>query len=332
MVTRGAAGLLCLFTLSNLIARCSSVGRDVTIWWVDLRSLPPVAAAGVELAAVVAFGLLAAKPRLSPTQRRVLAGTFVVLAVLAAADVASFIRLAGAGWVRPTVMLPWSTVVAVALAWFAVKAVRPLTEPAMVAAAGRRAARVRRLRFAAGFAAAAVALPLAQMAFFGTTDYRRPADAAVVLGAGVYADGSPSLALADRVTTACQLYREGRVRLLVMSGGPGPGGVHETDVMRRLALAHGVPDAAILLDRDGLTTEATARNATALLDDRGVRRVLAVSHAYHLPRVKLAFGQVGREVYTVPAEETRRLAGLPKFVAREVAALWVYYARDLFAA
>ena len=71
---------------------------------------------------------------------------------------------------------------------------------------------------AVAFACLAI-FPLAQMFFFGKTDYRRPADAAVVLGARVYADGRLSDALADRVRTACQLYRD----------GSGP----EADLLRR---------------------------------------------------------------------------------------------------
>ncbi len=56
-------------------------------------------------------------------------------------------------------------------------------------------------------AACVVLFPLAQVFFFGTTDYRRQADVAVVFGAQVHDDGSPSTALGDRVTTACDLYQ-----------------------------------------------------------------------------------------------------------------------------
>src|SRR5262249_1030878 len=65
----------------------------------------------------------------------------------------------------------------------------------------------------------AVAFALLQMLCFGRTDYSRPADAIVVFGARAYADGSPSLALADRVRTGCALWRRGLAPLLVLSGG-----------------------------------------------------------------------------------------------------------------
>ncbi len=60
-----------------------------------------------------------------------------------------------------------------------------------------------------------------------------------------------------------------------------------------------------------------------------MHRVLAVSHAYHLPRVKLAYRRQGWDVYTVPARETRTLRQMPFLTVREVAALWAYYFRPL---
>jgi uncharacterized SAM-binding protein YcdF (DUF218 family) len=65
-----------------------------------------------------------------------------------------------------------------------------------------------------------------------------------------------------------------------------------------------------------------------ILHELHARRVLVVSHAYHLPRVKLAYQQAGLNVYTVPAHETRTLARLPYFMLREIAGLTVYYLRS----
>src|SRR5207247_5306056 len=130
--------------------------------------------------------------------------------------------------------------------------------------------------------------PLAQMFFFGKTDYRRPADAAVVLGARVYADGRPSDALADRVRTACQLYREGLARKLLFSGGPGEGLIHETEGMKQMALQLGVKPQDILVDEAGLNTQATVGNTSSICARMHLSRILVVSHFYHLPRIKFA--------------------------------------------
>lgn len=177
----------------------------------------------------------------------------------------------------------------------------------------------------------AVIFPLAQMICFGKTEYQRPADVAVVFGARVYADGRPSDALADRVRTGCYLYRDGLINKLLFSGGPGDGAVHETESMKQMAIRLGVRPEDILTDQAGLNTQATVRNTSALLSQLRVSRVLVVSHFYHLPRIKLAYHRAGWEVYTVPARETYLLRQMPYNMAREVAALWVYYLRPLAA-
>jgi len=169
--------------------------------------------------------------------------------------------------------------------------------------------------------------PLMQMVGFGKTDYRRPADAIVVFGCRAFADGTPSDALADRVRTGVALFHEGRADVLIFSGGPGDGAVHETEAMRDYAMSLGVPADRIVLDREGLNTDATVRNVSEMMRQRGMRRALAVSHFYHLPRVKLRFDAEGTTVFTVPAVERYTLSQLPYNMMREVAALWVYWGR-----
>jgi vancomycin permeability regulator SanA len=145
----------------------------------------------------------------------------------------------------------------------------------------------------------------------------------------VHPDGAPSQTLAWRVDTACELYREGLVDRLVMSGAVGDSGYDEALVMRDRAVANGVPASAIVVDSLGVNTEATVENTVRLFAAEGGDRVLAVSNAYHLPRIKLAYRRHGQEVFTVPAEETRRIKETPYLWLREVPAFWVYYLRGL---
>jgi len=78
-----------------------------------------------------------------------------------------------------------------------------------------------------------------------------------------------------------------------------------------------------------LNTQATVRNSKPILRNLNASRILVVSHFYHLPRIKLAYQRAGLDVYTVPAKESYLLRQMPYNMAREVAALWVYYARPL---
>ena len=61
-------------------------------------------------------------------------------------------------------------------------------------------------------AACVLLFPVAQVFFFGKTDYRRPADVVVVFGAQVHRDGAPSTSLNDRMTTAIELYKDHLVK------------------------------------------------------------------------------------------------------------------------
>lgn len=169
-----------------------------------------------------------------------------------------------------------------------------------------------------------IGVPLTLIVSAKRWDRRQRADVIVVFGARTYADGTPSLSLADRVRTACQLYHAGYAPVLYFSGGPGDGVVHETEAMRRLAIEMGVPAQAIYLDRDGLDTRATVRHATAFCQAHGYHTVLAVSQFYHLPRIRLAFHRAEIPVATVPALETRPLRKIRYFVAREVVVWWSY--------
>lgn len=185
-----------------------------------------------------------------------------------------------------------------------------------------RGPRLARFTMPVAVVALAIAFPIAQVFFFGKTSYAREADVIAVFGARCYADGKPSDTLKDRVRTACRLYREGYAPRLFFSGGPGGGAVHETEAMTRLAVSLGVPRAAITVDEDGLNTHATVAHTPP-------GRVLAVSHFYHLPRIKLAYRAAGRTAYTVPAEEAYFISQTPYLVAREVPAFWLYYVRSL---
>jgi vancomycin permeability regulator SanA len=188
--------------------------------------------------------------------------------------------------------------------------------------------RFARFRLIAVIAAAmlgAFFLPLAEQIFFGSTEYRHSADVAMVLGAGIHADGTPSDALRDRVNTAIELYKSHRVRALLMTGGIDPGhGGSEPAVMKRLAVEAGVPADAIVLDESGSNTQASVRNAVGLMRSAGWRDCLVVSHDYHLPRIKRMLDREGVRSYTVPAHEARPLLMGPYYRLREIIA-WHYY-------
>jgi len=321
---RGAALFLAAFTMVGVVGELRGRTMDVSLWWIDLRDLPTIARL-ILLAALA--GLLVAwaiRPAPGPRLRWATAVTTGVFAGFAIRDVVRFYRVVDAGGVRPVVDAPLSLLIALLLVGLALGALQVERERSV--GGGHYA-----IALAVAVGAWAVIFPLAQMLFFGTTDYRRPADVAVIFGARVYATGQPSPLLADRIRTGVELYQNGLVPLLVMSGGDGSDGFNEARVMRDVAVAAGVDPASILVDQAGNSTEATVANVSALLDARngaaGPGRVIAVSQAYHLPRVQLAFANAGIDVLTVPALDPELIGEMPLLVAREIPAFWAYYLR-----
>ncbi|HYN47588.1 MAG TPA: YdcF family protein [Candidatus Nanopelagicales bacterium] len=323
LAARGLAALTGVLALLALVAEVRGHTTDLSLWWIDLRdaaALVRLAFLAVTGASFLAWALMRAPgPRLRATTALLAS----VVAVIAVRDTVGALGAAGSGLVRPAVPVPLSAVTAVMFALLALRAASP--EPRRGRLLG-----VSGLGVVIAVGAWAIAFPLAQMLWFGATDYRRPADAAVILGARVYANGNPSPLLWDRLRTGIELYESGLVPRLVMSGGDGADGFNEARVMAQIATDAGVPPEAVLIDPAGDTTELTVRNALALLAEAGVAPgapVIVVSQAYHLPRVQLAFSDAGVDVLTVPAPEAQPIVELPLFIAREVPAFWSYLLR-----
>jgi len=310
------------FSLLNLVGELRHAGFDANLWWIDLRPLAPWLSRSLLVMATVFLIAYGVRPSCRMWRRLATRGVVVLLLAIVGTNAVTFHTLAWRDSIAAGCPVAFSSLV---LGGLLLILVGTWADPAP--ARGRPQTAVIIIGFV--IAACVIGFPLAQMCCFGMTDYRRPADAVVVFGARVYADGSLSQALADRVRTGCSLYEEGLVHRVVLSGGPGDADVHETEGMRRMALRLGVRAEDILMDEHGLNTVATVRNTCEMFNRLSLKKTLVVSHFYHLPRIKMTYQRYGWEVYTVPAHETYRLTALPLYIMREVAALWVYYLRPL---
>ncbi len=155
-----------------------------------------------------------------------------------------------------------------------------------------------------------------------------PVDVAVVLGNRVTPGGIPSPRLLRRLERAIELHRAGTVARVIVSGGQDPGSPHEADVMRTVLLAAGVPDAAIVVDRGGVDTHATARFTRDYMHAHGLTSVIAVSQFYHLSRCKLALRRFGvPEVYAAHAALEFEIRD-PWSMGRELVGYYAYLLRD----
>jgi vancomycin permeability regulator SanA len=161
----------------------------------------------------------------------------------------------------------------------------------------------------------------------GLWDDRRPSDVAIVLGNSVTREGRPSPRLTARLDEAIRVWNAHLVKAIIVSGGVDPAGTDEAAAMRRYLLARGVPDAAIVADPLGITSWATARNATAIMKAHGWGSAMVISQYFHIARTRLAFAKCGvREIRSAhPAYvEWRDLYS----ITREVAGYPVYWLRS----
>lgn len=155
----------------------------------------------------------------------------------------------------------------------------------------------------------------------GGAEDEAAATAILVLGAAVWPGGRPSPTLARRTAAATRLYRAGAGALVVPCGGLGRHAPSEAEAMRRLLVADGVPETAILREDRSTTTGENIRFARALLAPRGLDRVIVVTDAYHLPRALLLARRAGFDARGVaPPLRGARPATLVRGALREIPA------------
>jgi vancomycin permeability regulator SanA len=144
-----------------------------------------------------------------------------------------------------------------------------------------------------------------------------PGDVGLVLGNTVHPDGKPSARLAARLDRALELFKDGSVPLLIVSGAVGREGHDEATVMRDYLVGKGVPSERIIVDSDGRTTWASALNTHAIMHQRGMTRLVVITQYFHVPRSKLAARRSG--IPTVTGAHARHIEWRDFYsIAREV--------------
>ncbi len=122
---------------------------------------------------------------------------------------------------------------------------------------------------------------------------------AIVFGAGLRHDGSPTPILRDRVAAAADLYFQGKAEKLLMSGDNRFVDYNEPEAMRQYALSLGVPDEAIVLDYAGRRTYDTCYRARAIF---GVQEAILVTQKFHLPRALYLCSHLGVDAIGATAD------------------------------
>jgi SanA protein len=141
---------------------------------------------------------------------------------------------------------------------------------------------------------------------------------AIVFGAGLLRDGSPTPVLRDRVSAAAQLYFAGKVEKLLMSGDNRFEYYDEPSAMRDYAIQLGVPAEAIVRDFAGRRTYDTCYRARDIFK---VEQAILVTQQFHLPRALYLCNTLGVESVGVPSDlRTYRRSSLLIWNLREMPA------------
>jgi SanA protein len=127
-----------------------------------------------------------------------------------------------------------------------------------------------------------------------------PKPVAIIFGAGLTYTGAPTAVLRDRIETGVQLYFDGKVQKLLMSGDNSTVHYNEPAAMRAYAISLGVPDEAIVLDYAGQRTYDTCYRAKAIF---GVESAVLVTQAFHLPRALYLCNALGVDAVGVEADK-----------------------------
>jgi SanA protein len=122
---------------------------------------------------------------------------------------------------------------------------------------------------------------------------------AIVFGAGLWRDGTPTTVLRDRIATAAELYFSGKVQKILMSGDNRYLDYNEPGAMREYALSLGVPEDAIVLDYAGRRTYDTCYRAHAIF---GLDKAILVTQGFHLPRALYTCNALGLKAIGVPSD------------------------------
>lgn len=127
----------------------------------------------------------------------------------------------------------------------------------------------------------------------------QPKPIAIVLGASINKDGTPSDALMDRLKTGADLYRYGLVQSILVTGDDGKFHSDEVSVMKKTMITLGVPEKLVYTDPHGYRTYESCKRAIQVYH---VSNAIIVTQRFHLPRALFLCNELGLESTGVSAD------------------------------
>lgn len=113
---------------------------------------------------------------------------------------------------------------------------------------------------------------------------------------------------ADRITHALQLYRMGKIKKILITGGQGLNPVNpqsEAELLQRFLIMTGVPPEDVLIEDQSKNTAQNAQFTKSFLEEKGIntdQQFLLITSAFHMYRAKGCFDKVGLKTETFPTD------------------------------
>ncbi len=155
-----------------------------------------------------------------------------------------------------------------------------------------------------------------------------PADVAVILGAAVWKYNKPSSILKMRIEKGFQLYSNGIVKKLQLTGNNAPGELPEADVAFYYLLEKQIDPADIRLESESRSTlDQISYIKSVLIERNGYQKIIVVSDAFHLTRIKEMAEFYDLKIDLVSSDLAMTDDSLRYYVLREVVGLinfWMF--------
>ena len=164
-------------------------------------------------------------------------------------------------------------------------------------------------------------------------DEARRADVIIILGCAVWPGERPSPSLEARVQHGIVLYQRGMADYIVLSGAVGRYPPAEAEVMRRLAVAQGVPEQSLILDTESRSTIESIQRAGSTMQEHDWNTAIIVSDPFHIYRALMMARDEGIHAWGSPALNSPTYT-IPRlryyYTLREVLAIAHYQFTRLF--
>ncbi len=124
----------------------------------------------------------------------------------------------------------------------------------------------------------------------------------IIFGASISPQKSPSPPLMERLDKGIELYFQGKIQKLLLTGDNTKKYYKEVDVMKKYVENRGVPRKDLILDPQGVDTETSLKRAKEIFH---IPKALLITQKFHLPRALYIASSIGLEAKGVYADSGR---------------------------